>query len=314
MAYIHTLTEWPVFHWNTELVAPALSHLRYTQGLFAGRCLAMDERARAEAARLVLAHDAAADLKEVLTDVNENPSKLLTAARILAWHKAAGGEGDWRSTGAEGAPEAARIPEEMKVFLAWFNFDSLPERGNAPAQSLWKEPVIKAGLAYLWFTGIRPFSHGSDRLALAVCNLALSRGDAGKACYSLGEIFARERAGHRAALDAALRGDMDASSWLLWFINALEKALEHAEKLIAPAVKRGKAIDQMRSTPLNGRQKAVLSALLEDDGKKISSGAYAATAGCSNDTALRDIQELMDLGFLRKNRAGGRSTSYSLKV
>lgn len=314
MAYIHTLKEWPLFRWDTELVAPALSRLRYAQGLFAGRCLAMDERARAQAAGLVLAHEAAQDLRAVLADVDENPEKLLTAARIPAWHKAAGGAGTWRVSGAEGTPEPARIPEEIKTLLAWFNFGSLPARDGAEPRSLWRDPVIRAGIAYLWFTGIRPVSRGSDRLALAVCNLALVRADAGKPWYSLGQILTREREKCREALGSALRGDMDVTPWLAWFIGALERAVDDAESLIAPAIKRGRAFDRMRSAPLNRRQKAMLSALLEDGEKFISSGVYAEAAGCSNDTALRDIQELMDLGFLRKNRAGGRSTSYSLKA
>lgn len=35
-------------------------------------------------------------------------------------------------------------------------------------------------------------------------------------------------------------------------------------------------------------------------------------AKCSQDTAQRDIQALIDQGILVKDAAGGRSTSYSL--
>lgn len=314
MADIHTLADWPLFRWSAEAVAPALSRLRYAQGLFAGRWLAQDERARGEAARLALALDAGDNLEDVMADVDKYPDKLLTAARILAWHKAAGGDGAWRSGGAEGAPAAERIPREMSVFLAWFNFDALPGRGEAGRETLWQDPVIKAGLAVLWFMAILPFSKDSGRLALAICNLALLRADAGKPWYSLGDTLRREKEENRAALEASLRGDMDVTPWLVWFIGALERTLQNAESLNAPALKRGKAFERMRSTPLNRRQKAALAVLLEDEKKTISSGAYAEAAACSNDTALRDILELVALGFLRKNRAGGRSTSYSLKV
>jgi Fic family protein len=33
---------------------------------------------------------------------------------------------------------------------------------------------------------------------------------------------------------------------------------------------------------------------------------------CSHDTALRDITALVEAGILKRNSAGGRSTSYAL--
>jgi Fic family protein len=41
----------------------------------------------------------------------------------------------------------------------------------------------------------------------------------------------------------------------------------------------------------------------------MNTSKYARLAKCSNDTALRDIQNLKSLGIFIQNSAGGRSTS-----
>ena len=45
---------------------------------------------------------------------------------------------------------------------------------------------------------------------------------------------------------------------------------------------------------------------------KLTSSKWAKIAQCSQDTALRDIEDLVRKGVLAKDSAGGRSTSYSL--
>lgn len=332
MPHIYDSINWPLFAWNADAVTLPLSRLRYKQGLFARRCLALDEDSRRKAEALVLAADAAAGaalggegsagaLAPVMDDIARHSASLLTAARLFAWHRALdadSGGSVWREAPSAKYPAMppGRLPDEIKTFLSWFNFDALPQRDAAPASpALWREPVLRAGIAQLWFAALRPFEYGSLRLARAVGDLALLRADPGKAWYSLNEELLRRRADYYAALHRALEGPPDITPWLLWFLEALEAAVDSAEERIAPAIKRGKAFDRMQKSPLNARQKLVLSLLLDGGKKKrIRSGDYARAAACSSDTALRDIQELLELDFLRKNRAGGRSTSYSLKM
>lgn len=66
------------------------------------------------------------------------------------------------------------------------------------------------------------------------------------------------------------------------------------------------------ATPLNKRQVKLLNRLLDGFEGKLISSKWAAIAKCSPDTALRDINELLARGVLRKSDAGGRSTSYAL--
>jgi Fic family protein len=52
--------------------------------------------------------------------------------------------------------------------------------------------------------------------------------------------------------------------------------------------------------------------LLDGFEGKLTSRKWAVIAKCSQDTALRDINELLEQGVLRKLDAGGRSTAYEL--
>ena len=56
----------------------------------------------------------------------------------------------------------------------------------------------------------------------------------------------------------------------------------------------------------------MINRLLDGFQGKLTSTKWAVIAKTSPDTALRDIQQLVDRGILIKNAAGGRSTSYSL--
>jgi len=63
---------------------------------------------------------------------------------------------------------------------------------------------------------------------------------------------------------------------------------------------------------LNDRQHAMLNRLLDGFEGKLTSSKWAIITKASQDTASRDINDLVDRGILRKDDAGGRSTSYSL--
>ena len=62
----------------------------------------------------------------------------------------------------------------------------------------------------------------------------------------------------------------------------------------------------------NERQTKVLNVMLDAFEGKLTSSKWAKFAECSQDTAYRDITDLVTRGVLRKDPAGGRSTSYSL--
>ena len=70
--------------------------------------------------------------------------------------------------------------------------------------------------------------------------------------------------------------------------------------------------DQFAKAPLNDRQIKVLNKLLDSFEGKLTSSKWAKMAKCSQDTATRDIKNLIGRGALKKDPGGGRSTSYSI--
>ena len=56
----------------------------------------------------------------------------------------------------------------------------------------------------------------------------------------------------------------------------------------------------------------MLNRLLDGFEGKLTSSKWARFAKCSQDTAHRDILDLIERGALQKDPGGGRSTSYSL--
>ncbi len=57
----------------------------------------------------------------------------------------------------------------------------------------------------------------------------------------------------------------------------------------------------------------MMNKLLDGFIGKLNSSKWAKIANCSSDTAVRDINDLVQKGILQKDEGGGRSTSYSLK-
>lgn len=199
------------------------------------------------------------------------------------------------------APAAARLEREMATFLDWLNRDT-PE-----------PPLLKAGLAHLWFVTVHPFDDGNGRIARAIGDLMLARADGSpQRFYSLSAQIQRERSTYYDILERTQKGALDVTPWLHWFLSALLAALEAAQGTLDAVLAKAKAWQRWATLPLNERQVKLLNSLLDGFEGKLTSGKWAAIAKCSSDTALRDINELLAAGVLRKSGAGGRSTSYEL--
>ena len=264
---------------------------------------------------------------EMMLDATQHYAAALTKERLVAWHAAlfptgfSGmrkiAVGSWRTpesgamqviSGPIGhetihfeAPAAETLEMEMRVFLEWF---------DAPTGV---DPVLKAGIAHLWFVTLHPFEDGNGRIARAIADCALARADnCPQRFYSMSNQIEKERKGYYAILENTQRGGLDITRWLIWFLGCLERAIDDSEELSASVLRKSRIWDRANRHPLNARQKLVLSRLLDDFKGNLTSGKYAKLAKCSADTALRDIRELMACGILEQGEAGGRSTSYVL--
>ena len=265
---------------------------------------------------------------EMMLDATQQSSEPLTKARLFGWHAAlfpTGRSGmhtittgGWRTadvdpmrvvSGPMGkeklhfeAPAAARLAKEMRLFLAWF----------ARADEL--DPVIKAGIAHFWFVTIHPFEDGNGRIARAIGDMALARGEGTEGrFYSLSSQMESERKQYYAQLEKQQRGTPDLTDWLAWFLACLGRAIENAETTLGNVLFKARLWDKINQNPVNDRQKLVINRMLEDNFEGfMNTSKYAKLAKCSNDTALRDMQELKTRSIFIQNPGGGRSTSYRL--
>ncbi len=264
---------------------------------------------------------------EMMLDATQKFKEPLTSDRLFAWQAAlfpTGRSGmvriaigSWRTdesgpmqvvSGAIGqervhfeAPSAERVPFEVARFLSWVE-------GNDRL-----DPVLKAGIAHFWFVTIHPFEDGNGRIGRAIADLLLARSDGmSERFYSLSSQIEAERKSYYEKLEACQRGGLDITIWLKWFLECFGRAIQGAGDLLEQVLRKARVWERIKQVPVNTRQRAVLNRLLDGFEGKLTSSKYAKLAKCSSDTALRDLQELVNRGILFQGPAGGRSTSYEL--
>lgn len=201
------------------------------------------------------------------------------------------------------APPASNIEAELRRFLDWFNSQT-----QEPA-------LIKAGIGHLWFVTLHPFDDGNGRIARAIGDLLLSRADgSSQRFYSLSAQIQRERKAYYDILERTQKGTLDVTEWLGWFLANLHAAVLQAHQTLDRVLAKARFWQQVAAVPMNERQIRVLNRLLDGFEGKLTTSKWAALAKSSTDTALRDINELVERGVLQKLAAGGRSTSYELST
>jgi len=202
------------------------------------------------------------------------------------------------------APAANRLDAEMERFLGWFESNEQ------------KDPLLKTAIAHLWFVTIHPFEDGNGRIARAVAEMCLARSDGSvQRFYSMSTQILEERRSYYEILEKTQSGSLDITEWLKWFLECLDRAIEHSNEITsgAPAKESFWQDLNKKNIFLNPRQKKVLNKLLGDFEGKLTREKWMKLTKVSSRTALRDIDELIELGILEQEEAGGRSTSYRLK-
>ena len=175
--------------------------------------------------------------------------------------------------------------------------------------------VLKAALAHLWFVTIHPFEDGNGRIARAIADMALARSEGSpQRFYSMSSQILRRRAEYYRILERTQRGGVDVTGWMAWFLDCLAEAIAHSETALAEALGKARFRERNAGVSLNERQRRVIDRLLDGYEGRLTTTRWAGMTGCSQDTALRDIADLMERGILVRSSAGGRSTSYALAV
>ena len=264
---------------------------------------------------------------DMVLDATQQYAQPLTAERLFGWHAALfptgfSGRlriqvGTWRNdatgpmqvvSGPVGrekvhfeAPPAHTLPAQTAAFLDWFN---AKPSGDA---------LVHAGLAHLWLVTLHPFDDGNGRISRAVGDMALARAEgSAQRFYSLSAQIQRERKQYYQQLEAAQRGTMDVTPWLEWFFACLLRAVQGADGLLAGVLDKAQFWQRWAGTPLNARQISVLNRVLDGMDGQFTNAKWAAIGKCSADSALRDINDLLARGVLRRLEGGGRNTAYGL--
>ena len=105
---------------------------------------------------------------------------------------------------------------------------------------------------------------------------------------------------------------MDVTDWMLWFLGCLGRAIDGAHVTLKAVIDKARFRERIKDEQLNERQRSIINRLLDGFEGKLTSSKYAKLMKCSQDTAHRDIQALVERGVLVQNPERGRSTSYSL--
>jgi hypothetical protein len=170
-----------------------------------------------------------------------------------------------------------------------------------------------AALAHLWFVTVHPFDDGNGRIARAIADLALARSEQSpKRFYSMSAQIRLERNDYYGILAQIQKDTLDVTAWMRWFLGCLDRAFDGAELTLASVLRKARFWEVHAWESLNDRQRKIVNRLLNGFEGKLTSSKWAKLAKCSQDTAHRDILDLVKRGILAKDEAGGRSTSYSL--
>jgi Fic family protein len=263
----------------------------------------------------------------MLVDATQNYDKPLNKRRLLSWHSKLFPTGEsgfhkirrgrWRndSSGAMQvvsgqigrekvhfeAPIASQVEREMKEFLRWCETENTLDQ------------VLRAGLAHLWFVTIHPFDDGNGRIARAIADMMLARAERSPhRFYSMSAQIHQERKEYYKILEHAQKGSLDVTKWLEWFLSCLGRAFVGTEATLSAVSTKARFFTWLANNPLNERQVKIITRLIDGLEGVLSSSKWAKLARCSQDTASRDINDLVQRGLLVKSKVGGRSTNYTL--
>jgi Fic family protein len=264
---------------------------------------------------------------ELMLDATRKFQKPLDENRLFSWHRCLFPKGKlvpygisvgkWRTdedgpmqvvSGAMGkeqvhyeAPAAEKVPSEMQSFFKWFN-DIKNE-----------EPLTRAAVAHFWFVTIHPFDDGNGRIGRAIAEMELARSDQSEdRFYSMSSQIFSERKEYYNQLESAQKSGMDITPWVQWFLGCLNRSIDSSEKKLELVLEKAKVWEFVNQFPVSERQKKIINKLLDDFEGYLTSSKYSRMAKCSKETAIRDIQDMMQKKILIKNDSGGRSTSYRL--
>ena len=206
-------------------------------------------------------------------------------------------------------PTHLEVPFLISEFFAWLNSDSGWE----------VHPVLRAGIAHYVLVAIHPFVEGNGRVARAFATCILfNEGYDIKKLFSIEEYFDRDAELYYEALQAVSSSSKDLASrdltpWLSYFTKGLAIELTRIKdqvKRISIDVKIKARVG--RQLELSSRQ-VVLMEYFGDHQILRRQDAKRLLSMISEDTILRELQDLVKKGIIKKEGVG-RGARYRLKT
>lgn len=207
------------------------------------------------------------------------------------------------------APPSSRVSAELAVFIQWFN-DTRPDGPKAILN-----PLLRGGIAHLYFESIHPFEDGNGRIGRALAEKAIDQGLGYTTLISISGAIEKEKNAYYSSLATAQKS-LEISDWLRYFGATVQIAQYDSLQLIEFTVKKMRFFDRWKNE-LNDRQVKAIARMLEEGPGGFEGGMtaknYGIIAKVSKATATRDLQQLAEFGVFEPI-GGGRSIHYSLNI
>jgi Fic family protein len=306
--YVHHSKKGPEFVWDQAKIAGLLAQVRYNQGRLCGRLESLGSPLREEAQRQVHSEDelsfADARFAAMIRDSARQYRTPLTNEHLFRWH-------------SELYPSVEKTRVKTKVHFQFsasegseIKLNKLIHWVNSATDT---DPVIKAAVAQLWLLAMRPFEAENERLGeLVMEGLLAQANQSGERFYSVTGQMRLSSAGPANFINSS--NPLEITPWIEWFLGCLSRAIQHANDAVALILQKDQFWQHCAGMNLNTRQRLALKKILDGEESKLTSSKWAALTNTSQDTAGRDINDLVGRGVLKKERAGGRSTSYAIAM
>jgi len=206
------------------------------------------------------------------------------------------------------APPAFKIPKEMDQFISWFN-------KTAPGGKEPLSPLIRAGIAHLYFVTIRPFEDGNGRIGRALTEKTLSQSLGQPALIALSSTISDNKKEYYKNLELQNKNNQ-ITPWLYYFGKTIIEAQKQTIKQIDFVIAKAKFFNTYEKL-MNSRQKKAVLRIFKEGPKGFSGGFsaknYISIVKTTSATATRDLKGLVDKGMFTKT-GKLKSTRYELNL
>ena len=201
------------------------------------------------------------------------------------------------------APEADAVPSEMKQFLEWFNADSTPK------------DYVKSAVAHFWFVSIHPFDDGNGRISRAIADMALSQADdSSLRFFSISRQINKDKRKYNAILERCQKGGCDITLWIDWYLDCMSRAIDSAGEMLSSILDKSIFWQTHSQVVVSDRQKSALNIYLDGYSGKLNVKNWAKQVKVSDDTAARDVKDLVEKGILVPKPGRVRDVSYGISI